>query len=158
AFTLAEVLITLAIIGVVAAMTIPTLVANYQEKQTVTALRKFQTNMTQAYLLATVDVNGTKGPNTMGKDTFTFMFTNNGLVPDGDPSSNYEYKLRDDDGNYLLDAEGNNLTSKDPLVDCNRQKCNGECEACTAWVIENGNMDYLHCDDLSWNGKRKCSD
>jgi len=37
AFTLAEVLITLAIIGVVAAMTIPTLVANYQEKSWNTA-------------------------------------------------------------------------------------------------------------------------
>ena len=32
AFTLAEVLITLAIIGVVAAMTIPTLIADYQKK------------------------------------------------------------------------------------------------------------------------------
>ena len=32
AFTLAEVLITLAIIGIVAAMTIPTLVQNYQTR------------------------------------------------------------------------------------------------------------------------------
>ena len=32
AFTLAEVLITLGIIGIVAAMTIPTLVSNYQKK------------------------------------------------------------------------------------------------------------------------------
>ena len=35
AFTLAEVLITLGIIGVVAAMTIPTLITSYKEKQTV---------------------------------------------------------------------------------------------------------------------------
>ena len=34
-FTLAEVLITLGIIGIVAAMTIPTILAKYQEKQTV---------------------------------------------------------------------------------------------------------------------------
>jgi hypothetical protein len=27
---------------------------------------------------------------------------------------------------------------------------------CTAWVIYNENMDYLHCDGLSWNGKTKC--
>ena len=40
AFTLAEVLITLAIIGVVAAMTIPTLIANYQKKTYVTQLQK----------------------------------------------------------------------------------------------------------------------
>ncbi len=32
AFTLAEVLVTLGILGVVAAMTMPTLVANYQKK------------------------------------------------------------------------------------------------------------------------------
>ena len=40
AFTLAEVLITLGIIGIVAAMTIPTLIANYQEKQTISKLQK----------------------------------------------------------------------------------------------------------------------
>lgn len=40
AFTLAEVLITIAIIGVVAALTIPTLVANYQKKVFVSQLQK----------------------------------------------------------------------------------------------------------------------
>ena len=35
AFTLAEVLITLGIIGVVAAMTMPSLIANHKEKETV---------------------------------------------------------------------------------------------------------------------------
>lgn len=39
-FTLAEVLITLGIIGVVAAMTIPTLMTNYQKKSTATQLKK----------------------------------------------------------------------------------------------------------------------
>ena len=38
AFTLAEVLITLGIIGVVAAMTIPSLIQSYKEKQTVVTL------------------------------------------------------------------------------------------------------------------------
>ena len=41
-FTLAEVLITLGIIGVVAAMTIPTLVANYQERSFNTAATVFE--------------------------------------------------------------------------------------------------------------------
>lgn len=27
---------------------------------------------------------------------------------------------------------------------------------CTAWLLYNENMDYLHCDDLSWTGKTKC--
>lgn len=40
AFTLAEVLITLGIIGVVAAMTIPTLIANYQKKVLTTQLQR----------------------------------------------------------------------------------------------------------------------
>lgn len=40
AFTLAEVLITLGIVGVVAAITIPTLIAGYQKKEAVNALKK----------------------------------------------------------------------------------------------------------------------
>jgi prepilin-type N-terminal cleavage/methylation domain-containing protein len=40
AFTLAEVLITLAIIGVVAALTIPTVILSYQKTQVVTQLKK----------------------------------------------------------------------------------------------------------------------
>src|SRR5574344_2590672 len=49
AFTLAEVLITLAIIGVVAALTIPTLITNYQKKQYVTQLKKSYSNITNAF-------------------------------------------------------------------------------------------------------------
>lgn len=41
AFTLAEVLITLGIIGIVAAMTIPALIANYQERVIVSQLKKY---------------------------------------------------------------------------------------------------------------------
>ncbi len=48
AFTLAEVLITLAIIGVVAAMTIPTLIANYQERSWTTAAVVFQRKLGDA--------------------------------------------------------------------------------------------------------------
>lgn len=48
AFTLAEVLITLGIIGVVAAITIPGLKNNYFEKRTVSQLRGMQSILTQA--------------------------------------------------------------------------------------------------------------
>lgn len=48
-FTLAEVLITLAIIGVVAALTIPAVVKNYQKTQTVTKLKKAWSIINQAY-------------------------------------------------------------------------------------------------------------
>lgn len=49
AFTLAEVLITLGVIGVVAAMTMPSLVANYQKKVWVNQLKKTVSVMNQAF-------------------------------------------------------------------------------------------------------------
>lgn len=55
AFTLAEVLITLTIIGIVAAITIPTLINNYQKKQYVTSLKKFYTNFNQVLAQVAVD-------------------------------------------------------------------------------------------------------
>ena len=55
AFTLAEVLITLAIIGVVAAMTLPTLMAKYREDVTMNKLKKFYTTMQQAQLMSIND-------------------------------------------------------------------------------------------------------
>ncbi len=50
-FTLAEVLITLGIIGVVAAMTIPALIANQREKETVVRLKKTYSTISNAYTL-----------------------------------------------------------------------------------------------------------
>ena len=54
-FTLAEVLITLGIIGVVAAITMPTLINNYREKTTVNKVKKFYSMMSQAYLMSVKD-------------------------------------------------------------------------------------------------------
>ncbi len=54
-FTLAEVLITLAIIGVVAAMTIPTLVVNYQKKVTLTKLQKAFNTISNAINLSSLE-------------------------------------------------------------------------------------------------------
>lgn len=48
AFTLAETLITLSIIGVVAAMTIPTLMANQKKQQYATSLKKVYSNLQNA--------------------------------------------------------------------------------------------------------------
>lgn len=50
AFTLAETLITLGIIGVVAAMTLPSVVNKYQEKVTITKLKKIYSILSQCYL------------------------------------------------------------------------------------------------------------
>ncbi len=49
-FTLAEVLITLGIIGVVAAITIPTIISNTQDKQNIVHWRKMYSVINQAFL------------------------------------------------------------------------------------------------------------
>lgn len=54
-FTLAEVLIVLAIIGVIAALTIPTLVKNYQKQQTVVGLQKMYTTINQSVKISEVE-------------------------------------------------------------------------------------------------------
>ena len=55
AFTLAEVLITLGIIGVVAALTIPTLMANHRKQVVETRLAKFYSTINQAIKTAEAD-------------------------------------------------------------------------------------------------------
>lgn len=55
AFTLAEVLIVLGIIGVVAAMTIPVLMSRYRANVAVTRLQKFYTTMQQALARSEID-------------------------------------------------------------------------------------------------------
>ncbi len=55
AFTLAEVLITLAIIGVVAAMTIPTLIQDYKKREASVKIKRFYSMMNQAVQLSELD-------------------------------------------------------------------------------------------------------
>ncbi len=234
AFTLAEVLITLGIIGIVAAMTLPTLVAKYKEKQRVTQVKKAYSILSQAYQMAVTEYG----------DINTWNFTQT-------------YVETDDDGNNVLDTSGQKLVldrlakymhttsskfeyenyislsgievksstnaekvtislvdgvslvmgwmaPKEPVIkgevaiylpervvqegvshfyfyitpkgivpaggqnDTNRpfkQICDKSDKAgfgraqgrgCAAWVVYNGNMDYLHCNDLDWNTKTKC--
>ena len=83
-FTLAEVLITLGIIGVVAAMTLPTLIQKQKRIETSSRLKKFYSAMSQAILLSEKD---------------------NGEVQYW-PKENM---VKDDDGKY--DAEANSVLS-----------------------------------------------
>ena len=55
AFTLAEVLITLGVIGVVAAMTIPTLIQNHKRSVVETRLAKFYSTINQAFKMSEID-------------------------------------------------------------------------------------------------------
>ncbi|MBP3925470.1 type II secretion system protein [bacterium] len=54
AFTLAEALITLGIIGVVAAMTLPAIVQNYKQQVIISKLNKFYNTITNAYSMAKI--------------------------------------------------------------------------------------------------------
>lgn len=56
-FTLAEVLITLAIIGVVAAMTLPTLIQNKQDKELIVRTKKLYSDLSNALVLAQKDLD-----------------------------------------------------------------------------------------------------
>ena len=55
AFTLAEVLITLVIIGVVAAITLPSLIQKHQEKEFATRTKKLYSDIGNALILAQKD-------------------------------------------------------------------------------------------------------
>ncbi len=68
-FTLAEVLITLAIIGVVAALTIPSVVRNYQERQIVTQLKKAYSSLSQAFNLAVLQNGDPTGWDLIGMNS-----------------------------------------------------------------------------------------
>ena len=89
-FTLAEVLITLGIIGIVAAMTIPTLIAKYQERQTVSQLTKVYSTLASAYQMMQAEY-GTV-------DTWGMKATNTGEV--------------DEDGDTIYDHSAQNLISE----------------------------------------------
>ena len=80
-----------------------------------------------------IDVNGPKKPNTWGKDIFSLLYSpeDGVFVPDGTPNSS------------------------NPFDTSCKKTSNGF--GCGAWLFYKGNMDYLHCDDLKWSGKQKCS-
>ena len=58
-FTLAEILITLSIIGVVTAITLPTVINRTQKQELVTRYKKFYSVISQAYILAQNSNGGT---------------------------------------------------------------------------------------------------
>lgn len=239
AFTLAEILIVLGIIGLIADMTIPTLVQKVDEKITVTKVKKIYSNLSQAYTLSVVengppedwatadtagqasmeffqalapslkflkicgtqkgcfpdvvycnpkanqicslnidnyedvtkaqlqdgsgflvqsdnpkcdggvsedpklsgqicaslevDINGFKKPNQYGVDIFSFWMTKTGIIPKGGSRDTNSFETR--------------CLAQTSFV----------ANHCAAWVIYNENMDYLKCDDLSWDGKKTCN-
>lgn len=93
-FTLAEVLITLGIIGVVASLTIPQLIANHQKKVTVTKLKKAYSIINQTMLWAINEHGDYKDwddPLVIGSEKFfnkyISPYINNALLCDTDRQS-----------------------------------------------------------------------
>lgn len=71
AFTLAEVLITLGIIGIVAALTIPSIVSKYEKKQTVVQLKKAYSLLLNAFETAEAEYGSISDwPETYLNNTF----------------------------------------------------------------------------------------
>ena len=82
-----------------------------------------------------VDLNGKKPPNIMGRDVFSFHVTKNKIIPTGTP----------------LETKTRNSSFENG--------CIGEAEGrgCTAWLLYNENMDYLHCPEkLGWDKAQSC--
>ena len=236
AFTLAEVLITLGIIGVVAAMTLPSLMQRQNERATVSQLKKVASALNQAYMMTVqesgtpdewgmggmyeahshhimaskfakylklannciddednrkcklvyssfdrkeisravvlidgtyvnfriwdggcnvshsgeantcgailVDLNGNRKPNKNGEDIFQFYLTKRGVVPFGLS------------GSILTFEKACNKTIAQPYPIFSGENM----YACAGWVIYNENMDYLHCNGLSWDGAKSCKE
>ena len=236
AFTLAEVLITLGIIGVVSAITMPTVITKYQEQKTVTQLNKVYSVMSQAWQMmqaeyGTIDTWGMSNTDTGLKDENENAIYDHsaqkliverlkpylkiartceaGKTCDMRDRYNLKGEKIGKGGSiagsgdcpaegmfYLADGTGifmgwfvTNSIDFDVILPGNKRilgksefyfngspkgivpegkdssfknRCNLNANGtyvgrgCTAWVIYNKNMDYLHCNDLSWDGKTKC--
>lgn len=93
AFNLAEILITLGVLGVVAALTMPMLIANYQKKQTVESLKQAYSLLQHAYEFAQQDYgsieywNYKNMSNVAIRDTFFLPYFKSASVP----KSTYKY-------------------------------------------------------------------
>ena len=87
AFTLAEVLITLGIIGVVAAMTMPSLMQNYKRQQATARIKKFVSVINQALISAENDLGPREDwviegdASTEGNSDYAYNFLNTYIKP-----------------------------------------------------------------------------
>lgn len=222
-FTLAEILITLGIIGVVAAMTMPTLIQKQQDKEAVVKVKRAYNILSNAYAHFSIE-NNVKNIDTsfseegatnvfkifepylhIAKDcgttdtTCNTAYTNQnyykillndgtGLIFRGRDSSTYSNKDNpelnygfshsfqifvdingpkspnrwgydifefDEHGGKIVPCGAPSVAGM-PVFEHHCAKKNSSHYACAAWIVLNENRDYLHCEDLSWNGKKKC--
>lgn len=222
-FSLSEVLITLAIMGVVAIISLSQMFQSYSEKVTVTKVKRMYSQLERAFDMYLIENNPEyfymsdtsskdaydkiikpyfqveyyAGNNTSKKQKIMTVYYNvdgtSGRYDFSSDSNIYAAKLKDggtlmirgyvklkDDGtpvNIYTDStsrfqilydingkKGPNNHGKDLFsflaidrdlmggIDCNRSSCIENCakknsngRTCTEWIIEKGNMKYLHC-------------
>ena len=221
AFTLAETLIVMGIIGIVSALTLPNLNSSTGEKEKVAKVKKLYQNLDDAYGRATSvygpidewfvnDADDEAKTKRFAERMTEFMKVSKNCQfgegcfskgtsyqPDGSKMDDNYYssmsgfymviladgsslgfgygaepgkrirvdidgpnKGKNQIGNDLFDFNIDDEKTLIPAV--NLQGLTGNFtkgdawEYATAWVIQNGNLDYLKCDDLNWETKTSC--
>lgn len=228
AFTLAEILIVISIIGLVAEATIPVLIQNTKDKITVVKVQKTYSILAQAAQLAAIEDGPVQdwgiagdGPAHLKKlvkhmqvskdcldepclfDLGNLYFLNGSKVmtEDADPNLKLNgviladgsfirsggedrpqcsemnpactvYQLHTEPSaqkqtlgknwfqfvhlyNGKLVPGGWNAMDRELKAYCSTKLSNSG-GSCTTWIIHKGNLDYLKCDDLSWDKKSTC--
>lgn len=128
AFTLAEVLITLGIIGVVAALTLPALIENYQKKVAAVRLEKFYTIMSQAVISWVAED---------AIDTDNFQFDDS-IIKNGENSKNW---FDSTVGKYIQQDSILNTSNKQSYFDSKFNDGSGF----VAYVASNDVMHFFYC-------------
>ena len=125
AFTLAEVLITLGIIGIVAALTLPNLIANYQKKVLVTRIKRTYSNIQNATILAQKDndsigdnsvlFNAADGYNKVSEN-FAKFFSGAKICKSRSECPNFYYDIEYATPLYKADGTNSKYSSSFPLI------------------------------------------
>ena len=178
-FTLAEALVTIGIIGAVAAIGVPVLMQGASDAETVARVKKSYEVLSQGYYSVAAENKGLpmymwsgdicsgifadmKGSNANGVFTtsdginYNCAEANNGVTITVDTNGNKSPNAGGQDvfvflsNGLSLEPQGNNATA---FATC--QTTVGT--ICTGWVIKHGNLKYLECpNDLEWDGNYNC--
>ena len=112
AFTLAEVLITLGIIGIVAAMTLPAIIGNSKKVEASSRLKKFSSSMSQALLMAQIE-NGDMNDWEYGGKTVTDEDGNHDYEANGKITKDFFMRYLAKYFNYTTILDGKNAILDD---------------------------------------------
>lgn len=107
AFTLAEVLITLGIIGVVAALTLPSLINNYQKQVIETRLSKFYTTINQAVTNSQIENGDFRDWELTAENNLYDVYLKKYLKITKETNENFQRHIYLPDGSYFYETFSN---------------------------------------------------